>query len=171
MQVRAAVLPNRPVTVRPTGTPAQAPAQQSAPAAQAPAPKTPVKARNADSGFGSEIFQSALYSLMNLGQIVNLPGGISQLIQALPQSSLGVFNLVMGGMNAFKDWRSLKNPANTRNSDNYTRLAGDGAIILGGVALLAGAAIAPAVPLIGAGLAAAGFLTRIVGVWNDESRW
>lgn len=170
MQVRAAVLPNRPVAVRPTaGTAPAKAASQGAPAA--PAPKAPIKARNADASFGSDIFQSTLYSLMNLGQIVTLPGGISQLIQALPQSGLGVFNLVMGGMNAFKDWKSLKHPANTRNSDNYTRLAGDAAIIVGGVGLLAGAAIAPAVPLIGAGLAAAGFIARAVGVWNDESRW
>lgn len=168
MQVRPTVAPNRPVAVRPAATPAPAPA---APQGQAPAPKTPVKARNADPGFGTEIFQGALYGLMNLGQVVTLPGGISQLIQMLPASSLGVFNIVMGGFNGFKDWKSLSNPANTRNSDNYTRLAGDAGIVVGGLALLAGGAIAPVVPLIGAGLAAAGFLARIVGVWNDESRW
>lgn len=169
MQVRPTVAPNRPVAVRPAATPA--PAANAAPAPKAPTPKAPVKARNADAGFGTEIFQSALYSLMNLGQIVNLPGGISQLIQMLPASSLGIFNIVMGGFNAFKDWKSLSNPANTRNSDNYTRLAGDAGIVLGGLALLAGSAIAPVVPLVGAGLAAAGFAARIVGVWNDESRW
>jgi hypothetical protein len=166
MQVTA----NRPLAARPVAkaVPAAAPAK---PAGQAPQPAKPVKARNADAGFGSEIFQNALYGLMNLGQVVPLPGGVSGLIQMLPASMLGVFNVVMGGFNAFKDWRSLKSPANTRNSDNYTRLAGDAGIVVGGVALLAGAAIAPVVPLIGAAVAAAGFATRIVGVWNDESRW
>lgn len=167
MQVRAAVAPNRPLATR-AAVPA-AP-QAPAPTGQAPAPKAPVKARNADPAFGSEIFQSALYALMNVGQIIPL-GGLGQLIQALPKSSLGVFNIVMGGFNAFKDWKSLSAAGNTRNSDNYTRLAGDGAMIVGGGLLLGGALLGPAVPLIGAGIAAAGFAARIVGIWNDESRW
>ena len=170
MQVRAAVQPNRPVTVRPTGTPAQAAAPKPA-TGVAPQPKTPIKPRNADAGFGTEIFQSALYALTNVGQIVALPGGLSGLIQMLPKGGLGIFNVVMGGFNAFKDWRSLSAAGNTRNSDNYTRLAGDGAMIAGGALLLGGALIGPVVPLIGAGIAAAGYVARIVGVWNDESRW
>lgn len=171
MQVRAAVTPNRALAVRPAGQPAQAPKQAAAPAGQAPAPKAPVKARNADPAFGSEIFQSALYALTNVGQIVTLPGGLSGLVQMLPKSSLGIFNVVMGGFNAFKDYKSLSAAGNTRNSDNYTRLAGDGAMIAGGALLLGGALLGPAVPLIGAGLAAAGYVARIVGIWNDESRW
>src|SRR5688500_16176096 len=118
MQIRSAAPAVRPVAARPLTAPAP-----QAPAGQAPAPKLPVKARNADSGFGSEIFQSLLYSLTNLGQIVTLPGGISGLIQALGGATLGVFNIVMGGMNLFKDWRAIKKPNNTRMSDDYTRLA------------------------------------------------
>lgn len=135
-----------------------------------PRPVAPVKARNADNGFGSEIFQSLLYSLTNLGQIVPLPGGIAGLIQALGGSTLGIFNIVMGGMNAFKDYKGLSKAGNTIKSDDYTRLAGSAAIIAGGALLLAGAAV-PVLAVVGAGLGFAGFVTRAVGVWNDQTRW
>jgi hypothetical protein len=31
--------------------------------------------------------------------------------------------------------------------------------------------VAPWLPLVGAGVAAAGYLAKAVGTWNDESRW
>ena len=165
MQVRAAVLPNRPLVNRP-----QAPASATAGPGSAPQPAQPIKARNADGGFGSDIFQSALYSLTNLAQVLPL-GSLSGLIQMLPLPALGVFDLVLGGMNGVKDYMGLKKPNNVRRSDDYTRLAGDAAVVAGGAILLGGAFIAPWLPLVGAGLAGAGFLARAVGVWNDESRW
>jgi hypothetical protein len=74
-------------------------------------------------------------------------------------------------MNGFKDVLGLKKANNTKKSDDFTRIGGDAGMVLGGVALVAGAAIAPWVPLVGAGVAAAGFLARAVGIWNDETRW
>lgn len=165
MQIRPVApttLARRPLAVATTAKPAAQPTMK--PTAAVVKPQT-------DPGFGSDIFQSILFSLANLGQIVKLPAGLSGIVQSLPKQSLGIANLMFGAMNAFKDWKSLKNPLNTRNSDNYTRLAGDAAMLVGGVALVAGAAVAPVVPLIGAGVAAAGFLARAVGIWNDESRW
>ena len=150
MQIRPVApttLARRPLAVATTAKPAVQPTTKPAAA--------PVKPQT-DAGFGSDIFQSGLYALMNIGQLVKLPAGLSGIVQMLPKSTLGIVNIALGGMNAFKDWRSLSNPLNTRNSDNYTRLAGDAAVIVGGVALLAGAAVAPVVPLIGAGVAALG---------------
>jgi hypothetical protein len=78
MQVRAAVMPT--VTRQAVRVVAQPAQTTAAPQGQAPAPqKMPVKAKNADSSFGSDIFQSTLYSLMNIGQIVTLPAVIAGL--------------------------------------------------------------------------------------------
>lgn len=167
MQVRSvgpAAIARRPVvasTPRPATQPAPAPAPQTS---------APIKPKT-DSGFGSDIFQNFLLGLTNLGAIVKLPGGLSQLIQMVPPQALGIMNLVMGGMGMFKDIRGLKDANNTKNSDNYIRIGGNAALLAGGAALLAGAAIAPVVPLIGAGVAVAGFAARIIGTWQDETRW
>lgn len=166
MQVRSVgpALARRPVVAS-----AARPAVQPAPA---PAPKSaaPIKPKT-DSGFGSDIFQNFILGLTNLGAIVKLPGGLSQLIQMVPTQALGVMNLVMGGMGMFKDIKGLKDERNTKSTDNYIRIGGNAALLAGGAALLAGAAIAPVVPLIGAGLAVAGFAAKIVGTWQDETRW
>lgn len=166
MQVRSVgpALARRPV-VATSARPAVQPAPAPAPKAAAPVkPKT-------DSGFGSDIFQSFLLGLTNLGAIVKLPGGLSQLIQMVPPQALGVMNLVMGGMGMFKDIKGLKDERNTKNTDNYIRIGGNAALLAGGAALLAGAAVAPVLPLIGAGVAVAGFAAKIVGTWQDETRW
>lgn len=162
MQVRAAA----PLTVRPTARPASAAATPAAPAA---APGK-VVAKNADANFGSDIFQSAIYSLTNLGQIVTLPAFLGGLVRAIPLQGLGIFNIGMGAFNGFKDFRSLKDPKNTRNWDNHVRLGADAGMIVGGAMVLGGAMLSPVLPLVGAGLAAGAFAARIVGIWNDESR-
>lgn len=169
MQVRTvgSAIARRPVvaaTARPAVQPA--PAKATAPAK----PAAPIKPKT-DPGFGSDIFQSFMLGLSNLGTIVKLPGGISNLIQMLPGSALGMVNLVMGGMGMFKDIKGLKDERNTKMTDNYIRIGGNAAVLAGGVALLAGAAIAPVVPLIGAGVAVLGYLAKSVGTWQDETRW
>jgi hypothetical protein len=168
MAIRPVARPAVALARRPVVAAAPAPAAKAA--APAPAGKN-VKATNADSSFGSDILQTGIYSLMNIGNIIALPAGLSALVGMLPKPMLGGFNVIMGGFNAFKDVMGLRNPKDTKKSDDYIRLGGDAAIIGGGVALLAGAAIAPIVPLIGAGVAAAGYLARAVGIWKDETRW
>lgn len=165
MQVRAAA----PLTVRPTARPASAAATPASSAAPATEPGK-VVAKNADEKFGSDIFQSAIYSLTNLGQIVTLPAFLGGLVRAIPLQGLGIFNIGMGAFNGYKDYRSLKDPKNTRNWDNHVRLGADAGLIAGGAMILGGALLSPALPLIGAGIAAGSFAARIVGIWNDESR-
>lgn len=166
MQVRAA-LPARALTpvapVRPVATPAAA-------AAVKPAPQGNVKAQNADASFGSDIFQSAVYGLTNLGQIVALPAFLGGLVRALPLPALAAFNIGMGAFQVYKDVRGWKAESNRQKWDDYVRLGSSAAIIAGGGLLLAGAVLSPALPLIGAGLAAGGFVARIVGIWNDDAR-
>lgn len=174
MQVRsAAVRPAASVARRPIAAAAQ-PAAKPAVAKAAVMPAAPAKAApikvQTDAGFGSDMLQHTLFALTNLGQIVNL-GALSGLIQALPKPALGIVNIGYGAFGLFKDWRGLKNEANTKKSDDVTRMAGGAAIVTGGIAILAGAALAPWVPLVGAGVAAAGYLARSVGIWNDETRW
>jgi hypothetical protein len=170
MQVRSAARPITVVAKRPVAA-APAPAAPKAAPAKTAAPKAsaPVKVQ-VDSGFGSDMLQHSIFALTNLGQIIKLPGGISGLVQALPTPLLGLVNIGFGGMDAFKDLKGLKKAGNTKKSDDTIRLAGDAGMVLGGVALLAGAALAPWVPLVGAGVAAASFLARAVGIWNDETR-
>jgi hypothetical protein len=127
-------------------------------------------AKNADAAFGSDIFQAATYGLTNLGQIVTLPSFLGGLVRALPLQALGAFNLGMGLFNGYKDIKGLKDPKNTRDWDNHIRLGADAALVAGGALILGGALLSPALPLVGAGLAAAGFFARTVGIWNDESR-
>jgi hypothetical protein len=170
MQVRSTA---RPVTVarRPVVV-AKAAAQPVAKAAVQPAPvakSAPIKIKT-DAGFGSDMLQNTIFTLTNLGQIVNL-GALSGLIQALPKNMLGIVNIGYGAFGLFKDIKGLKAENNTRNSDNYTRIAGGAAVVAGGLALAAGAMVAPWLPLVGAGVAAAGYLAKAVGTWNDESRW
>lgn len=169
MQVRSV----RPATVarRPIVAAAAKPAVEPTKPAPQPAPASKKPRIATDAGFGSDIFQSFLFALTNLGTIVKLPGGLSGLIQMLPKSSLGVLNIAMGGFNMFKDITGLKKENNTKKGDDYIRIGSNAALIGGGVALLAGAALAPWVPLAGAGLAVAGYLGRMVGVWQDETRW
>lgn len=173
MQVRSTA---RPVTVARRPVVAAKPAAQPvAKAAVQPAEKPvaksaqPIKIKT-DAGFGSDMLQSTIFTLTNLGQIVNL-GALSGLIQALPKNMLGIVNIGYGAFGLFKDIKGLKAETNTRNSDNYTRIAGGAAVVAGGVALLAGAMVAPWLPLVGAGVAAAGYLAKAVGTWNDETRW
>jgi hypothetical protein len=167
MQVRSAAV--RPLNVvRPAAAPAAKAAVQ--PAAPAPAKAAaPIKVKT-DAGFGSDMLQHTLFGLTNLGQIINL-GALSGLVQALPKSALGIVNVGYGAFNLFKDITGLKKDTNTKKTDDYTRIAGGAAVVAGGVALLAGAMVAPWVPLVGAGVAAAGYLARAVGIWNDETRW
>lgn len=176
MQVRstavrpAASVARRPVVAAAAAQPAAKPAvAKAAVMPTAPAKAAPIKVKT-DEGFGSDMLQHTLFALTNLGQIVNL-GALSGLIQALPKSALGIVNVGYGAFGLFKDWKGLKNEANTKKGDDYTRIAGGAAIVGGGIALLAGAALAPWVPLVGAGVAAAGYLARSVGIWNDETRW
>lgn len=138
---------------------------------QAPAPKAPVKARTSDPSFGSEMFQTTLYSLSNLAQIVTLPTAIGSLLQAFGGFMLGGFNVVMGAMNTLKDIKGLSKAGNTKKSDDYTRLAGDAAIVAGGVALFLSASVAPGLAVAGAVLGTLGFAARAVGIWNDNTRW
>lgn len=166
MQVRS-VRPAASIARRPVVTAAK-PAAQPAKPATAPTTARPALA---DKSFGSDIFQSLLFGLSNLGTIIKLPGGISGLLQMLPKSSLGMLNIGMGGFNMYKDITGLKKENNTKKGDDYIRIGSNAALIGGGVALLAGAALAPWVPLVGAGVAAAGYLGRMVGVWQDETRW
>jgi hypothetical protein len=182
MQVRStAVRPAASVARRPVVAAAAQPAAkpavalpkaslaQAAVMPAAPAKAAPIKVQT-DEGFGSDMLQHTLFALTNLGQIVNL-GALSGLIQALPKPALGIVNIGYGAFGLFKDWRGLKNEANTKKGDDVTRMAGGAAIVGGGIAILAGAALAPWVPLVGAGVAAAGYLARSVGIWNDETRW
>jgi hypothetical protein len=137
----------------------------------APAPKAaaPVKPKT-DAGFGSDMLQHSIFALTNLGQILPL-GPLSAIAQALPAPMLGIVDLGFGAMNAFKDVLGLKKAGNTKKSDDFIRIGGDAGMLVGGAALLAGAAVAPWLPLVGAGVAAAGFLARAVGIWKDETRW
>ena len=168
MQVRSTA---RPVTVarRPVVAAAQptmkAAVQPAAPAKAAP----PIKVKT-DAGFGSDMLQNTIFSLTNLGQIVNL-GALSGLMKALPKNMLGIANIAYGAFGLFKDVKGLKAENNTRNGDNYTRIAGGVAVVAGGAALAAGAMVAPWLPLMGAGVAAAGFLAKAVGTWNAETRF
>jgi hypothetical protein len=164
MQIRSAL----PLATRPVARPAAAAPTPAAPTA-ASTPRQ-IVAKNADASFGSDIFQAAIYGLTNLGQIVTLPSFLGGFVRALPLQALGAFNVGMGLFNGYKDIKGLKDAKNTRNWDNYIRLGADGALVAGGALILGGAMIAPALPLVGAGLAAAGFFARTVGVWNDESR-
>lgn len=162
MQVRSTA---RPITVarRPIVT---APAVARAavqPAAQ------PIKVKT-DAGFGSDMLQHCIFALTNLGQIVSL-GGLGGLIKALPKGALGIVNVGYGAFNLVRDVLGLKKATNTKKGDDYTRIAGGAAIVTGGVAILAGALVGPWLPLVGAGVAAAGYLARAVGIWNDETRW
>lgn len=171
MQVRSTA---RPITVarRPVvaAKPAAQPVAKAAVQPTAPAAKSaPIKIKT-DAGFGSDMLQSTIFTLTNLGQIVNL-GALSGLIQALPKNMLGIVNIGYGAFGLFKDIKGLKAENNTRNSDNYTRIAGGAAVVAGGLALAAGAMVAPWLPLVGAGVAAAGYLAKAVGTWNDETRW
>ncbi|MNS25225.1 hypothetical protein D3C72_571170 [compost metagenome] len=169
MQVRsAAVRPAASVARRPVVAAAQ-PVAKAAVMPAAPAKAAPIKVQT-DAGFGSDMLQHTLFALTNLGQIMNL-GALSGLIKVLPKPALGIVNIGYGAFGLFKDWRGLKNEANTKKSDDVTRMAGGAAIVTGGIAILAGAAVAPWVPLVGAGVAAAGYLARSVGIWNDETRW
>ena len=82
-----------------------------------------------------------------------------------------IVDIGFAAFNGFKDIMGLKKEGNTKKSDDFIRIGGDAGMLVGGAALLAGAAIAPWVPLVGAGVAAAGFLARAVGIWKDETRW
>lgn len=172
MQVRSTA---RPVTVARRPIVAAKPAAQAVakaavqPAAPAAKSAQPIKIKT-DAGFGSDMLQSTIFTLTNLGQIVNL-GALSGLIQAVPKNMLGIVNIGYGAFGLFKDVKGLKAENNTRNSDNYTRIAGGAAVVAGGLALAAGAMVAPWLPLVGAGVAAAGYLAKAVGTWNDETRW
>ena len=166
MQVRATVMPTvtRPA-MRVVAQPAAA-APGRVPAAQA----QPVKPKLADKNFGSDIFQSVVYATMNIGRIVPLPAFLAGMVNRIPVQFMGLFNMGMAAFNGFKDIRGLSKDGNTKKSDDYIRLGGGAAMLLGGAALAFGAAVAPVVPLIGAGVAAVGYLARAVGVWNDETR-
>jgi hypothetical protein len=169
MQVRPSVRPLTVVAKRPAAAaPVAKAAVQAAPAPAAKA-KAPVKVMT-DAGFGSDMLQHSIFALTNLGQFLPL-GPLSAITQALPGGILGIVDVGYGLMNGFKDVIGLKKANNTKKSDDFTRIGGDAGMVLGGVALVAGAAIAPWVPLVGAGVAAAGFLARAVGIWNDETRW
>lgn len=169
MQVRSTA---RPITVarRPVVT---APAVVRAavqPAAQPIASRGSAIKVKTDAGFGSDMLQHCIFALTNLGQIVSL-GGLGGLIKALPKGALGIVNVGYGAFNLVRDVLGLKKATNTKKSDDYTRIAGGAAIVTGGVAILAGALVGPWLPLVGAGVAAAGYLARAVGIWNDETRW
>jgi hypothetical protein len=126
--------------------------------------------KNADAAFGTDIFQSAIYGLTNLGQIISLPSFLGSLVRALPLPTLALFNMGMGAFQLFRDLRALKAPNNQRKWDDYTRMGASGAMLLGGGLLFTGAAVSSTLPLVGAALAAGGFFTRIVGIWNDDTR-
>lgn len=161
----------RPVTVvakRPAAVPVAKAAVQPAPAAPAKT-SAPVKVQT-DSGFGSDMLQHTIFALTNLGQLIPL-GPLSAITQALPGPLLGIVDVGYGLMNGFKDVLGLKKAGNTKKSDDFTRIGGDAGMLVGGLAMVAGAAVAPWVVLAGAGVAAAGFLARMVGIWNDETRW
>ncbi|MEB3197754.1 MAG: hypothetical protein VKP62_11175 [Candidatus Sericytochromatia bacterium] len=177
MPIHSTLPSRRPLTLPASPLP-QGQTTASTPAVARPAeassglvsPSKSIKKRNADAAFGSDIFQSITYGLTNVGQIVPLPAFLAGLIRALPLQGVGVFDIGMGAFNGYKDIKSLKHEKNTRNWDNYVRIGSDAAMVAGGALLLGGAALSPVLPLVGAGLAAAGFFARTVGIWNDESR-
>lgn len=131
-----------------------------------PAPKPQM----ADRSFGSEIVYHGVSATANVGQLVPLPAAIAGALKIIPAGLMGYANLGLGLFNGVRDLMGLRKENNLKKGDDCTRLAGDAAVMAGGAAIAFGAALAPVLVPVGFGLAAAGALVRMVGVWNDDTR-